>query len=108
MHDVRRVGGTGHREVARQRVEKARMPWLLRRHRGRRPEAAHAEIATVLVLLAEAEHIHVMRALFRARELPGEILDVHARSAVDVGRVLVGEETDAQRGSRLSAVPPAR
>ena len=112
-------------ELPREAAGEVRVPGVavddVRRHRPRRPspgrararraacawrgscagsgsaggDAVHAQVAVRLVLLAEAEHVHLVRAALGARQLAREILDVDARAAVDVRRVFVGEQGDA-------------
>lgn len=92
VHDVGRLGGTHHGQVASECVEETRMPWILGGHGRRRGDSAYAEVAARLVLLPETEHIDVVRSVVGAHELAREVLDMDSRSAVDVRRVLVGEE----------------
>ena len=63
----------------------------------RRPVALHHEAPGLDVVAAEGSHLDG-RDL---RQLPGEVLDVHAGAPVDVGRILTGEQED------LHADPPA-
>ena len=98
VDDLGRVHRAGHGQVAHERVEQPRVAGVLRReaHRGR--DAADAQVPVRLVLLAEAEHLHVVRAAVGARQLARQVLDVDARPAVDVRRVLVRELRDAHGG----------
>ena len=63
--------------------------------------ALDAQPALSEILVAEAAHLDV----HDLRQLTGEVLDVHARAAVDVGRVLAGDEADLGRGTVGAGMP---
>ena len=99
MHDVRTLAPGGHRQVgARECAAPALASASAGRHAVRRdarlvPRGAHA----------------VDPDVDQAAQLPGEVLDVHAGTAVDLGRVLTGQQVDAHRGhDRASDKPSAR
>ncbi len=94
VDDVGVADGPGHREVAHERVHEFGVARVANGDLGGGLDAAHAEVAGALVLRAEAEHVHVVRAAVEPGELAGEVLDVDAGPAVDVRRVLVREDRD--------------
>ncbi len=96
VDDVGRVGGAHHGEVAREGIEQPGVARIAGGERCRSGNAAHAQIPFVLMLLTKTKHVPLMGSPVRARELACEILDVDTRSAVDVRRVFVGEQRDAQ------------
>ena len=104
---VLRAGG--HREVDRHR---ARAPPCTARSRPARPRARRRRPSGASAGPGRAPAVdgHVDEPV----ELPREVLDVHARAAVDVRRVLAGQErdADAQRRTRsplpTTTIPPAR
>jgi len=63
--------------------------------------ALDAQPALREILVAEAAHLDV----HDLRQLTGEVLDVYARAAVDVGRILAGDEADLGRGTVGAGMP---
>ena len=57
--------------------------------------ALDAQASLAEILVAEAAHLDV----HDLRQLTGEVLDMHARATVNVGRVLAGDEADLERGT---------
>src|SRR5262245_55352259 len=87
VHDVSIRCGRGPRKVARHRAKH----WLERVRRGYTARfwiAAHAEPTLIDVLIAEAPHLDV----HELGQLSTQELDVHARAAINVRWVLVGQK----------------
>ena len=59
------------------------------------PPDRHVPLADLLV--AEAEDLERVVPVLDARQLAGEVLDVDPGAAVDVRRVLVGQDRDPHR-----------
>jgi hypothetical protein len=70
VYHVGRLGLADHCQVAQQGVEQLGVPRVLSGKAQRRRDAAHTKVAAYLVLVAETEHVHAMRAALGARQLP--------------------------------------
>jgi hypothetical protein len=55
-------------------------------------------------LIAETHDLHRVPPLIERRQLARQVFDVHARAAVDVGRVFVRENADSHDSSPVPAV----
>jgi hypothetical protein len=56
--------------------------------------AFHGFVGGLFPLVPEAEDLHGMLPVIQLGQLLREIFHMNSRSAVDVGRILVGEEGD--------------
>ena len=111
VDDVRRLDRPDHREITHEGIEQPRMPGILCRELHCRRDTTDAEISVGVVLLTEAQDLDVVRPGVRVRELPRQVLDVHARPAIDLGRVLAREEGDLHAVTLMpfgiTTIPPS-
>jgi hypothetical protein len=95
VHDVDVVEPAAHDEILQQRGEQLRVARILGGQFDWRPYALDPQRPPGLALVAKAQHAHDMAAPIERRELPGQVLNVHAGPAVDVWRVLVCQDGDS-------------
>ena len=88
VHEVDAGQHAAHREILKHRGEQLDVTRVLRRQLHGRHHAVHAQLIARFVLIAEAEHVHEMTG---RGKLAGEVFDMHAGAAVDIGRVFVGQ-----------------
>ena len=94
VHDVRVGQCAAHQQVLQQRGKQLRVSRILRRQSHWRLDARDRQVLQALPLIAERQDLDVVAPLVQGGELAREVLDVDARAAVHVRRVLVGQDGD--------------
>jgi hypothetical protein len=94
VDDVEIRRDPAHHEVAKHGVEEPGVPRIVRRNGDRCLHTVHDQGWRAFGLIPEAQHANEMTAFFDRRELAGQIFDVDARAAVDVGWIFIGQDAD--------------
>ena len=97
VDDVRPIHRAHHHQITRQSVQQPLVPRILRRNLRGRIYPAHAQIPAALILTAKCKHVDIVDAALQACQLPGQILDVNARAAVNVRWIFVCKQRYAHR-----------
>ena len=99
---VHHIGGAhraAHDEILEQGREELRVTGILGRQGDGGLDPGDRQARRAFTLSAEAQNLHLMTAAVERGELAGQILHVHARAAVHVRRVLVGQDRDLHTAS---------
>ena len=99
--------GRGHDQVADERVHELAVPRVAAGDGAPLRDAPHRQVAVPAGLVAEAEDLDGVGAAVEPGQLAGQVLDVDAGAAVDVRRVLVGENGDAHDAPPATRRGPA-
>src|SRR3954453_11758024 len=80
-----------HHKVLQQRRKELLVPWIVRGKSDGRLHALNPKSPRLLLLIAKAEPLDRIAPAIERSQFTGEVLDVDARAAVHVRRVLVRE-----------------
>ena len=107
VDDVDGVERAGHGEVADQSVHELAVTRVARGEGAVAADTADAEIVLARDLVAEGQHLDSMAAVVEPGQFARQVLDVNTGAAVDVRRVLVGQDGNVHgfrgRGSGVSS-----